>query len=525
MDTKWAPPLHPRDRRGRFTSSGVSETKSSNKQFLAQFSAKKKMAPVKTGGDADSYTQTHAATDLTPAQGDAVKTYLTDGATAAKVNASLRAKTPNPEMAATTKDLEGALRPLPDDLVLNRTVSAKAFGPSLEDLPGMTVHDSAFTSTSLGVSYGGPDKVQVKIAAPKGTPAIITGDLSGHPEDREVLLGPGQELAITSVTPANDGGHTMTAVALPSTNTGSGDGGTASSELDQLKAESDKLGPHSKAGVAYRAALAKHDATQTELAGLKVEADKLGPNSKAGLAYKAALAKHGVSEQAEPATPPAPAAKKTTLADLAASLPASKQQATPEPAVQAAPKVTAKPVKVKPAALTAEHKSGSLEGLSPAELAALKLYTGDDYRGINGGLRTGKLAAKYTPAVASIDSALASKPLAQPTKVYRTVSGDAFGLSHNGDPSVLKGKTFTEPGFMSTATSNQRFPVKPPPVHLTFEVPAGVGASYLESITKNQSENELLLPRNLNYVITNVRSNSKNGGWTATARIIPPTVG
>lgn len=283
-------------------------------------------------------------------------------------------------------------------------------------------------------------------------------------------------------------------------------------DLNKMKAHAQKMGPHSKAAADYKQALAD----------TRASAAKLGPHSKAA----AELARHEAAGGG---------AKKASLDSIGKSLPGKGSSSPPgnrsadkiaaralgKDTAQATPKLDVKPVKTKPSVTTAAHKKSSLEGLSSSQLGALELYSGDDYKGINGGLRTGKVTAKYKPTVAAIDSALAAKPLAQPTKVWRTVGGNAFGLSHGSDASSLKGKVFTEAGFMSTSTTNQRFPVKPPPVHITVEVPAGVGAAYLEPITKNVTENELLLPRNLRYVVTNVRYSSAKGGWTATARVLP----
>lgn len=261
------------------------------------------------------------------------------------------------------------------------------------------------------------------------------------------------------------------------------------------------------AGTATAVGKTASPSAMSPLDKLKAQAEKLGPNSKAAHVYEAAKVKANATTKKTPA-------KKMTLADLGKKLP---PKTMPKPAAK-----TAKP---KLAMVTAEHKASSLTGLSRDQLAALTKYTGDDYRGINGGLRKKPPGTTYANTVTNIDTALAAKPLAAPTKVWRTVGGAAFGLSASSDASAaLKGKVFTEAGFMSTSVKNQRFPAKPPPVHLTIEVPPGVGAAYLEPITKNETENELLLQRNLRYVITNVRYSSAKGGWTATARVLPGSV-
>ncbi len=284
--------------------------------------------------------------------------------------------------------------------------------------------------------------------------------------------------------------------------------GNSKSPLSDMKAKADKMGPYSKAAADYKSALSD----------LSAHADKMGPGSKAAADYKAAAAEAGPWAPIKKAAlgSPSKGAKPPRSADKIAARATAPKDAAPAP-----PKVDAKPVKTKPALVSAEHKKTSLDGMSTKEIAALKLYTGDDYKGINGGLRDGTVPGKYKDTVSNIDTALASNPLKDPAKVFRTVGGGAFGLSHGSDATALKGKVFSEAGFMSTSVTNQRFPVTPPPVHITMEVPPGVGAAYVDPISKNQGEKELLLPRGLNYVITNVRKSPK-GGWTATARILPP---
>lgn len=320
--------------------------------------------------------------------------------------------------------------------------------------------------------------------------------------------------------------------------------------LASLKAAADKLGPGSKAHAEYHAALKAH-------------AEKMGPHSKAAADYKAATSEHvahavtkapahEVTAHAEANSPhtghaakPAssaekiaakaqPSSNKAFLQGLSAKKAASTPKAAPpkpqssaekiaakatQPA--AAPKATVPPVKAKPRAVNAAEKKASLEGLSGQQVKSLKAYTGSAYKPINNGLRDGKVPAKYKADIEAIDAALASKKFTEPVKVYRTVGGGAFGLSHGSSPAELKGKIFTEHGFMSTSTTNQRFPVSPPPVHITMEVPPGIGGAYVDPISKFQGENEMLLPRGMRYAITNVRYSSKHGGWTATARILP----
>jgi hypothetical protein len=221
--------------------------------------------------------------------------------------------------------------------------------------------------------------------------------------------------------------------------------------------------------------------------------------------------------EATPAKPPMSSAEK-----LAAQAQAHNQPKAPKTAAEklAAPHA---PVRGPVEPMSDIAKEDSLSGLDDAHVEALRTYTGDAYAPINKALRKGKRPAEHDDTVAELDAALAAKPLKAPIKVWRTVGTDSFGLGWNEDPSGIVGKAFTEKGFMSTASVDQKFDGNAK-VHLTFEVPPGVGAVSVEPISEFPEEKEIVLQRNLNYVVTSVR-HDPNGGWLATARIMPPSVG
>lgn len=129
------------------------------------------------------------------------------------------------------KQVDALMKPLPEDVQLNRSVSGAAFGitsrdigPSLEAMKGKVITDKTFASTSLDTpsevepdSYG---PIEMHIAAPAGTRAAVVapkGDadwLAG----REVILARGQRLAITDVQPNSSGdGWDVHAIVIPKT--------------------------------------------------------------------------------------------------------------------------------------------------------------------------------------------------------------------------------------------------------------------------------------------------------------------
>lgn len=164
--------------------------------------------------------------DLAPAQREAVKWYT--GAGSSFTNWRLRQGAELPgDIAGYVKELDSAMSPLPADLVLTRMVGQGVFGDAdpvayatdLSDLAGSLIRDGGYTSTSLGgpTRGAGGKGVLMHIAAPEGTPAMIIGNLSSNPDEREILLGRGIELAVSKMERAANGyGWEAWLTAVPS---------------------------------------------------------------------------------------------------------------------------------------------------------------------------------------------------------------------------------------------------------------------------------------------------------------------
>lgn len=157
------------------------------------------------------------APKLPQEQEDAVNRYTGDGFF--ELNKKLR----NGDVSdSEVHRLDAAFRPLPEDLILTRHVQAEAFGltpetlHNIESLKGSVIADPAYQSTALGSPYGfGLGGITLKIATPKGTPAVFASAVSNNPHEREVLLGRGQKFAIASVTKNKRYGYDVSVVALP----------------------------------------------------------------------------------------------------------------------------------------------------------------------------------------------------------------------------------------------------------------------------------------------------------------------
>jgi hypothetical protein len=194
-----------RDREGKFAS--IAERVNA---VIASFKPQR----IGSNKEASAYLKANKP-KLTKTQEGAVDRYTGDGFL--DLNKKMRAgDTSDPEV----KRLDAAMRPLPDDLVVTRRVDLAALGvengAQLEALRGQRYSDPAYMSTSLGSPYGGElGGVTLKIAAPKGTPAVLAAELSRTPSEREVLLGRGLQLVITSVKANDKYGYDVSAVIVP----------------------------------------------------------------------------------------------------------------------------------------------------------------------------------------------------------------------------------------------------------------------------------------------------------------------
>lgn len=212
IEAAWNPALHPRDKRGRFTKSRtVKLTTAETARGRAVIAAFK---PKAFTTDADAVAYLKKGPDLPEEQAGAVDSYTGDAFL--DINRKLRSGA-GAEDDETVQQLRAAMRPTPDDLILTRTVNLDAFGTvRIEDLAGMKVKDAGFSSSSLGLAYGGDlGNVRMRIAVPKGTPAVFAPRYSRNPDEREIILPDGMEFAVASVTKNDRFGYDMTLIVLP----------------------------------------------------------------------------------------------------------------------------------------------------------------------------------------------------------------------------------------------------------------------------------------------------------------------
>ncbi len=137
--------------------------------------------------------------------------------------------------------------------------------------------------------------------------------------------------------------------------------------------------------------------------------------------------------------------------------------------------------------------------------AALTLYTGGRFRRINGARRFGKANPADLAAGDRMRTAMREVP--QDITVHRIATGAAFGFPDSrtipaDQMAGLVGRTFHDPGFTSTTVNSRRGFVR-----MNISVPAGTRGAYVESITKNKGETELILDAGTHYKIISVKTN------------------
>lgn len=199
---RWNPAHHPRDKFGRFTRSATKVMTAAEKKRAVK--TLDGFQPVRHTDRQDG--RTYLASIHGSGRSPAVQDYF-DGDWK-QTNAALRAgKTPSG-----VTEIDAAMRPLPDDVVLRRQIPADVFGQvPLEELPGLKLRDAAYASTALDTPglHLKPGSVIMHIAAPAGTPVVVDS------QSGEILLARDTEIAIFRVAQNKQGGWDVYGTVLP----------------------------------------------------------------------------------------------------------------------------------------------------------------------------------------------------------------------------------------------------------------------------------------------------------------------
>ncbi|HEY0115125.1 MAG TPA: ADP-ribosyltransferase [Allosphingosinicella sp.] len=152
--------------------------------------------------------------------------------------------------------------------------------------------------------------------------------------------------------------------------------------------------------------------------------------------------------------------------------------------------------------------------LSRDQAAAVRYYSGAGYRSINAELRgEARRSARIWQQVRLIDDAVARSATAEEIVVYRGVSGSYADALRTGG--IMLGLVLSEPAFVSTSKDVDvaaLFAEMPPGGFvLRIRLPAGSAALDIAPYSDYPGESELLLPRNLEFMVT---------GYDAARRVI-----
>lgn len=145
--------------------------------------------------------------------------------------------------------------------------------------------------------------------------------------------------------------------------------------------------------------------------------------------------------------------------------------------------------------------------LTSREKTEIDRYSGDEFLRINEALRAGN---DDDPAVKHLDSAISKLPLPSGTKLYRGMTKDAARKLFNGNIKV--GEKFSDKAFASTSSSSSMVEmIALGGVMLEIEVKAGAHGLDMSKMSRNESEKEVLLPRNAKMTILGIRQPKKPG--------------
>lgn len=181
----------------------------------------------------------------------------------------------------------------------------------------------------------------------------------------------------------------------------------------------------------------------------------------------------------------------------------------PASSTPAAPTVAAAPVK--PATGNKAHAAAQAK-LSPAETEALKNYTGSMYVDLNARLRAGKPISKGDKKdFEQMQKAFSAASTTENMTVFRGINGEKFA-------NLKPGESFSDKAYSSTSTNKDTANVfsgyGDTQSILNIEVPKGSRAISAESFSAfksgGKSENEIILDKDANYVVTKVDPPSRS---------------
>lgn len=171
------------------------------------------------------------------------------------------------------------------------------------------------------------------------------------------------------------------------------------------------------------------------------------------------------------------------------------------------------------AAWARDNWAPAIAGLTRHEEGSIELYLSQDYKAFNQRLRDGSYGdgaanfARLDASIADIDSAIAKGVTPEDLTVVRATNPENFDRPME----ELIGTTQSDSAFLSASLGNR--PVFYGDVTLYLRLPAGSNALYVETLSTKPMERELLLPRDTQYLITDVQI-SNDGKYVVIGEVV-----
>ncbi|MEU5092424.1 ADP-ribosyltransferase [Streptomyces sp. NPDC021356] len=160
-----------------------------------------------------------------------------------------------------------------------------------------------------------------------------------------------------------------------------------------------------------------------------------------------------------------------------------------------------------------------LDDLDPDARDALHTYSDHYYTQINGHLRSGMDVSQHIlDTIDNMDEVMGTRPVPEDVMVIRGTGIDHLNLR---TPLEMEGRVFGDAAYTSTAfgeTVPPAFRYKPVVMH--WRVPKGTPALWIDHISANPGEREILLARGTDYKVTRVFMDEA-GKWHVYGEVLP----
>ncbi|WP_033285876.1 ADP-ribosyltransferase [Streptomyces sp. NRRL F-525] len=162
-----------------------------------------------------------------------------------------------------------------------------------------------------------------------------------------------------------------------------------------------------------------------------------------------------------------------------------------------------------------------LDNLDDGPRNALHTYSDYHYAQINSYLRglTPDVSPHIRNTIDEMDNVMGTRPVPEDVMIIRGTGVDYLGLR---SPLEMQGRTYPDGGYTSTALGET---VPPPfdlkPVYMHLRVPKGTPALWIDHISANPGEREMLLASGTEYKVTRVFLDETDGKYHVYGEVLP----